>query len=178
MLRAAYALALAAPFAVAAPAHAADLATLGCVEQGMDANARKLLLDDLTKNLENSGGEQSYRPETVQAIQSVAMACKTKNGWTTEAAQAAILYTMPKLGWPIADRFGRQHGLNPNALSKRFRALPQAQREDAINDGVLGTLARGSLDAGEITGDNAAIAGALYGLLALQEKALADFKKN
>jgi len=180
MLRAAFALALAAPFAVAVavPAHAADWATIGCVEQGLDANARKLLIDDLTTNLNNSGGEQSYRPETVQAIQAVALACKTKYGWTTEAAQAAILYTMPKVGWPTADRMARAHGLNPDALAKRFRALPDAERNDAINDDVLGKLARGSLEAGEIKADNAALAGALYGLLALQEKAQVDFKKN
>ncbi len=180
MLRAAFALSLCVPFALAAPApaHAADVATLGCVEDGMDANARKLLLDDLTTNLNNSGQAQSYRPETVQAIQAVAMACKTKHGWTTEATQAAILYTMPKIGWPIADRMGRAHGLNPDALAKRFRMLPDAERNDAINDNVLGKLARGSLAAGEINADNAALAGALYGLLALREKALVDFKAN
>jgi hypothetical protein len=178
MLRAVLALSLAVPFAMAAPApaHAADVATLGCVEQGMDANARKLLLDDLTANLNASGGAQSYRPETVQAIQAVALACKTKYSWTIEAAQASILYTMPKIGWPLADRMGRQHGLNPDALIKRFRALPEDQRKDAINDAVLGSLAQGSLAAHEINADNAALAGALYGLLALQEKALYDFK--
>ena len=176
MLRAALALALCAPFAIAAPAHAADIKTLGCVEQGMDKNARKLLLDDLQKNLENSGQAQSYRPETVTAIQAVALACKSKHGWSTEAAQAAILYTMPKIGWPLADRMGRAKGLNPDALIKRFRALPEAQRNDAINDNVLGILARGSLAAGEINAANAALGGALYGLLGLQEKALVDFK--
>jgi hypothetical protein len=180
MLRAALALTLCIPFAIAAPvpAYAADMATLGCVEQSLDANARKLLLDDLTINLSNSGKEQSYRPETIQAVQAVALACKAKHGWTTEAAQAAILYTMPKIGWPTADRMGRAQGLNPDALAKRFRALPEAKRKDAINDEVLGGLARGSLAAHEITADNAALAGALYGLLALQEKALYDFKAN
>lgn len=180
MLRAALALALCAPFALAvpAPARAADVATLGCVENGLDANARKLLIDDLTTNLDNAGKDQSYRPETVQAIQAVALACKTKHGWTTEAAQAAILYTMPKIGWPTADRMARAHGLNPDALAKRFRALPDAERNNAINDDVLGKLARGSLAAGEINGDNAALAGALYGLLALREKAMVDFKAN
>lgn len=180
MLRAALALSLAMPFAIAAPApaHAEDMATIGCVEQGLDANARKLLIDDLTANLNNSGAAQSYRPETVQAIQAVALACQAKHGWTTEAAQAAILYTMPKVGWPTADRIARTHGLNPEALARRFRALPDAERNDAINDDVLGKLARGSLEAGEINAGNAALAGALYGLLALQEKAQIDFRKN
>lgn len=176
MLRAALVLALCAPLAIATPARAADVATLSCVEDGLDKNARTLLLADLETNLKNSGGTQTYRPETVTAIQAVARACQTKHGWTTEAAQAAILYTMPKIGWPLADRMGRAKGLNPDALAKRFRALPEAERNDAINDNVLGKLARGSLAAGEINSDNAALAGALYGLLGLREKALADFK--
>jgi hypothetical protein len=180
MLRAALALSLATPFALAAPApaHAADVATLGCVEAGLDANARKLLLDDLTTNLNNAGKDQSYRPETVQAMQAAARACQQKNHWSDAATSASILYTMPKIGWPTADRMSRQHGLNPDALAKRFRALPDAERRDALNDDVLGKLARGSLAAGEINADNAALAGALYGLLAQQEKALADFKAS
>src|ERR1051326_7239914 len=106
MLRAALALSLSVPFALAAPvpAHAADAATLGCVEAGLDANARKLLLDDLTINLNNAGKDQSYRPETVQAIQAVARACQQKNNWSDAATSASILYTMPKIGWPTADR--------------------------------------------------------------------------
>jgi len=176
MLRAALALALCTSFAIAAPAYAADIKTLGCVEQGLDKNARELLLTDLETNLKNSGQAQSYRPETVTAIQAVALACKTKHGWSTEAAQAAILYTMPKIGWPLADRMARKKGMNPNALVARFRALPAEQRNDAINDTVLGILARGSLAAKEINSDTAALGGALYGLLALREKSLVDFQ--
>jgi len=180
MLRAALALSLCTPFVLAAPmpAHAADVATLGCVEAGLDANARKLLLDDLTVNLNNAGKEQHYRPETVQAIQQVALACKAKHGWSTPAAEASVFYTTATIGWPVADRLARAQALDPDALAKRFRALPDAERNDALNEAVLGKLARGSLDAGELKGDNAALAGALYGLLALREKALVDFKAN
>lgn len=176
-LIAALALTLATPaaFFAAAPAYAADVKTLRCLEDNFDANGRALLMADLEKNLENSGKEQSYRPETVTAIQAAAMTCKAKHGWSTEAAQAAILYTMPKLGWPLALRMGRAKGVNGELLAKRVRALSDDERAQGLTDNVLGKLARGSLAAGEITSDNAALAGALYGLLLLQAKAYIDF---
>jgi len=180
MVRAPLILAFALPVALAAPApaHAADVSTLGCLEQGLDANARKLLVDDLTTNLDNSGKAQSYRPATIQAIRTVAQACKAKHGWSSKATDASILYTAPKIGWPIAERMAPRVGLNPDALARRFRALPDAERNNAIDEEVLGKLGQQSFEAGEITEANAALAGALYGLLALREKALIDFRAN
>jgi len=178
MLRAPLILAFALPVALAAPAPAADLATLGCVEQGLDANARKLLVEDLTANINNAGKAQSYRQETAEALRPVALACKAKHGWSDKATQASLLYTAPKIGWPIGERIARQHGLDPDALARRFRALPETERNDAIDEDVLGKLGQGSFEAGEINDGNAAMAGALYGLLALREKALVDFKAN
>lgn len=177
MRRAAFALSLGSVLAAAAPAGAADIATLGCVEKGMDQNARTLLLTDLEKNLNNPDA-QSYGPETISAVQKVASVCKTQHGWSAKAMQAAILYTMPVIGWPLAERMARAQRLDPDALTARFRALPVVERNDAINDMVLGKLARGSLAAGELDETNAKLAGALYGLLGLREKSLADFKAN
>jgi hypothetical protein len=175
---AALALALAAPVMIAAPAHAADVKTLRCVEDGMNPAARASLLKDLEKNLDNAGGEQGYSPETITAIQGAAKACQAKHGWSDAATTASILYTVPKLGWPTAVRMGRAKGLNPDALAKRVRALTQDEKAQGTSEAVLGKLASGSAQAGEINGDNAALAGALYGLLTLQEKAYIDFQKS
>lgn len=178
-LIAALALTLAAPaaFVAAAPAHAADVATITCVERNLDANGRKLLDRDLQKNLENAGQAQSYSPEFISAIQTAAKACAAKHGWSSEATQAAILYTVPKLGWPLAARMGRAKGVNPDALAKRVRALSDEELADATSEEVLGKLAHASVEANEINGGNAALAGALYGLLTLQAKAYIDFSK-
>lgn len=175
MFRAALALGLIALVGLSAPARAADVETLGCIEQGLDEKARALLSEDLEKNLNNAAGEQSYRPETITAMQDVAKACQAKHSWSAASTKAAVLYTLPTLGWPIGERLAREQGLSPEALTVRFRALPDAERLDAINDTVLGKLARGGVDAGEITESTAPLAGALFALLGLREKALADF---
>lgn len=178
-LFAALALTLAAPIAAVAatPASAADVKTITCVEQNLDSNGRALLNRDLQKNLENAGGAQSYSPEFISAIQTAAKACGTKHGWSAEATQAAILYTMPKLGWPLAARMGRAKGIDPQALVKHVRALSDEELADATSETVLGKLAHASIDAGEINADNAALGGAMYGLLTLQAKSYIDFAK-
>lgn len=175
---AALALALATPVVIAAPAHAADVKTLRCVEDNMDKAARASLDKDLEKNLANAGGAQGYSPATITAIQGAAKACQAKHGWSDAATTASILYTVPKLGWPLAVRMGRANGLNPDTLAKRVRALTQEEKAAGTSEAVLGKLATASAEAGEINGGNAALAGALYGLLTLQEKAYIDFQNN
>ena len=164
-------------FVAATPASAADVKTIVCLEQNLDTNARALLDRDLRKNLESAGGAQSYSPEFIAVIQAAAAVCKEKHGWSTEAAQAAILYTLPKLGWPLAARMGRAKGIDPQLLVKHVRELSDAELADATSETVLGKLAHASIDAGEINGENAALGGALYGLLTLQAKAYIDFAK-
>lgn len=178
-LIAALALTLAAPIAVVAatPASAADVKTIVCLEQNLDSNARALLDRDLQKNLESAGGAQSYSPEFISAIQAAGATCQKKHGWSSAAIQAAILYTLPKLGWPLAARMARARGINPDLLVKHVRELSDAEIADATSETVLGKLAHISIDAGEINGDNAALGGALYGLLTLQAKSYIDFAK-
>ena len=175
---AALALALAAPIVIATPAHAADVKTLRCVEDNMNSAGRAALDKDLEKNLSNAGGEQGYSPETIAAIQGAAKTCQAKHGWSDAATMASILYTVPKLGWPLAVRIGRAKGLNTDALVKRVRDLTQEEKAQGTSEEVLGKLARGSAEAGEINTDNASVAGALYGLLTLQEKAYIDFQNS
>lgn len=175
---AALALALAAPVVIAAPAHAADVKTLRCVEDNLDAAGRAAINKDLEKNLNNAGGQQSYSPETITAIQGAAKKCQAQHGWSDAAAQASILYTVPKIGWPLAARMGRAKGLNPDALAKRVRGLSQADKAQGTSEAVLTQLAQASAEAGEINETNASLAGALLGLLTLQEKAFIDFQNN
>lgn len=175
---AAFALAFAAPVVIAAPASAADVKTLRCVEDGMSPAARTLLASDMQKNLENAGGEQTYSPETITAIQGAAKACQAKHGWSDEASQASVLFTVAKLGWPTGVRMGKARGINADALARRVRALPVALREQGTTEEVLTVLATGAIEAKEIDETNAALGGALLGLLALQEKGYIDFQKN
>lgn len=174
----ALALALAAPIAIVAPAHAADVKTLRCVEDGMSSAARALLAKDMEKNLANAGGEQSYSPETVTALQTSAKACQAKHGWSDTATASAIFYTVAKVSWPAAARYGQSKGVNADALARRVRGLSRDQRANGTSEEVLTIVATGALEANEIPQANAVLGGALLGLLALQEKAYIDFEDN
>lgn len=176
---AALALAIAVPMTVAAPAaHAADVKTLKCVEDSLDAAGRASVIKDIEKNLQNAGGEQGYSPETVRAIQGAAKACQAKHGWSDAATTASILYTVPKISWPTAERMGKAKGVNVAGLVKRVNALSQDEKANATSEDVLGKLANLSAESGELNADNASIAGALYGLLTLQAKAYIDFQNS
>ncbi|MCW3848820.1 hypothetical protein OF829_16400 [Sphingomonas sp. LB-2] len=178
MLRfAALALAFATPVAitVATPAHAADVKTIRCLEDGLDSNARALLDRDLQKNLENAGKAQSYSPELIAAIQKAAQACRAKYGWSDKATESAIFYTVPRLGWSMAARYARTKGLNPDAFVSRVKALSDDELANGTSEEVLTKLATASVEAGEINADTAALGGALYGLLTMQAKAYIDF---
>lgn len=175
---AALALAFATPIVIAAPAYAADVKTLRCVEDSMSAASKASLAKDMEKNLDNSGGEQGYSPETVTAIQTATKSCQTKHGWSDKATEAAMFYTVAKLGWPTAVRIGRAKGVNADALARRVRALTVEQRANGTTNEVLTVLATGALEAKEINETNATLGGALLGLLTLQEKSYIDFQNN
>jgi hypothetical protein len=181
MLKLALALA-AAPLAMtaaAAPAYAADIATITCVEKTLDAATRTQLQQDLEKNLANPQGQQSYAPTTVQGIQKAAKACQAQHGWSDAATMAAILYAVPTVGWPVADRMARAARLDPKKVESRFMALPADERAKAMeNPDTFRKVAEGALAAGEVNESNANLAGGLLGLLAVREKGLADFKAN
>lgn len=176
MLR--YALALAATAAFAVPAFAADPATLDCVEKTVTPAARDGLAADMRRNLSQADQSQSYSPEVVGAIRAAAEACRVKHGWSAAASQAALLHAVPVLGWPTAVNMARAAKLNDQALLKRFMALPENERVDALNETVLGKLAREAFEAKEITAENAKLAGGMFGLLALREKARNEFRNN
>lgn len=179
MLKFALALAVAAPVALATPAYAADIATLSCIEKTVDPATKTQLQQDLEKNLSNPQGQQSYSPATIQGLQAAARACQGKHGWSEKATVAAILYSVTKLGWPVADRMGRAAGLDPKKVESRFMALPTAERAAAMDTpDTFRKVAEGAIAAGEVKESNANLAGGLLGLLAVREKGLFDFQAN
>lgn len=171
-------LALTTPIVIAAPAHAADVKTLRCVEDGLNAAARAALIKDMEKNLQNAGGEQGYSPETVSALQGAAKACQAKHGWSPVATESAMFYTVAKVTWPSAAAYGKSRGVNSDALARRVRGLTREQRADGTGQEVLTIVATGALEAKEIPEAEAMLGGALLGLVALQEKAYIDFENN
>jgi hypothetical protein len=171
-------LALGLALAAATPAYAADPATLDCVQKTVTPEARKGLEADIERNLSHPDQEQTYAPAVVAGLRAAAATCQTQFKWSDAAAQAAILYSVPTLGITTAQRMAASNKLDYAALERRFMALPAGERRDAINESVLSKLAAGAIEAGEIVEANANVAGGIFGLLAVREKARNDFAGN
>ncbi len=151
----------------AAPALAADGATIGCVETSIDAATLNALKVNSEQNAHNSGGTLSYRPEVVSGVQAAARACQQKLGWSDPATEAATFYTVAHVAWPILEQVAHERGLDSDALAAHYNALPAEQRHAALTDDLLRALANAALAAGEIKDENASTAGAVFGMLSL-----------
>jgi len=170
--------ALVLALAVTAPAHAADLKTLDCVARTATPAVRTALATDIERNLSHADQKQSYDSAVVAGLRAAALTCQTQHKWTDAAMQSAILYAVPTLGMATAQRLAAANRLNYAALETRFMALPTAERIDALNAAVLGKLAAGAVEAGDVIDTNANLAGGIFGLLAVREKARSDFAAN
>jgi len=121
------ALALAAGLA-AFPAHAADLATIECVIGKLRPALTNLIEADIARNLAESGKRPTYDPAIGSGLRIAAAACATEHKWSEAAVTAARVYTLAKLGWPIAQRVVTEKGFDPAALEDRFQTLPEEAR--------------------------------------------------
>lgn len=161
--------------AVVPVARAADMATLGCLEQSLDPAVRTTLVADIEANLGNPDRPSTYRPETQAGIRAAVGICREKHGWSERAAFFATVHLIPAVGWPLVDRVARNAKLDPLIIERRFLALPRAEQIGAIDDDLqlnrpaIEKVAQASLAAKEIVDENATLAGALFGLLALRE---------
>ncbi len=139
---------LAACALLSAPAHAADLATIGCVEDKLDAATRTQLVTDVEQNLKIIGLRSSYSPGVLQAVKDAAAACVTENKWTPAAARPAILFTLAKLSLPVVQRVARDRGLDPAAIEAVWLALPEEQRNKPLTNDAYHQLADAAIPEG------------------------------
>ena len=124
---------------VALPAHAADLATIDCVIAKLQPALTTLIETDVTRNLGESGKRPTYDPAIGSGLRIAAAACAIEHKWSEAAISAARIYTLAKLGWPIAQRVVAEKGFDAAALEDQFQALP----EEARNRPLTTTEAQG-----------------------------------
>lgn len=169
-------LALAAAFAAAslAPAHAADIKTIDCVEKTVDKTIVKLLDDDVNRNFTDLDN-QTYSEATIAGFRAAATTCRTKYGWSDKASESSVLYALFMLSNANVRGKAKAAKLDYAKLEARFNSLSTAERANAMEDATLNKLATGALDANEMDASNAKVAGAVFGFLAIRAKALVDF---
>jgi hypothetical protein len=163
---------------VAAPAQAADLATLGCVADKIEVTIRAQIVIDVERNLTETGKKHSYDPRVLAAVKAAATACAADNGWPPAALRPAMLYTLATLGWPTAQKVAAERGLDAAALESAWNALPEETRNKPLTPEVNQQLATATADAvGEQTPEKAELVGEYFGYLSLMQFTSYDFSQ-
>ncbi|MDF7774015.1 hypothetical protein P1X14_02045 [Sphingomonas sp. AOB5] len=174
---------LAAALAAAAPAQAADIATIGCITQSLTPAGRTTIDQAFEKSISDPSNG-SPDPAAYQLIDEAVTSCAAKHGWSQKAKSSAFLHAMATLMWPVAARVGRTKGLDAAALESLFMAMPETDRLKAISaegqpDTAIFTRLAESASKNRLADDsNAVLAGMILGIVALRERGAADFKAN
>lgn len=112
--------------ALSAPAHAADLATIDCVIGKLKPALVQQITTDITRNMGDATAVRpSYDGAVGSGISIAAKECATEHKWSEEAIEAARIYTLAKLGQPIAEKAVADQGFDIGALEAQFDALPE-----------------------------------------------------
>lgn len=138
-----YLLPVAAVLLAATPAHAADLATIGCVAAKVPLPVRAQLVIDVERNLNEQGKPATYDPQVLGAINIASTQCAEEHGWPEAALQPARLYALATLGWPAAQKFAAEKGFDMAALEDAWTTLPEDVRNQPLPATEYQTLIRG-----------------------------------
>lgn len=158
------------------PAHAADLATLDCVAQKLEAPIRAQIQADAERNLGESGKRPSYDSSVGLGIRTAAAICAKEHGWSPAAAKAAGQYALARIGLPIAQRVVGERGFEPAALEDQFQALPEDVRNRPLTAEENQALIRAAVtEEAQQTRENAELLGEFFAFLGTVQYAAFEF---
>ncbi|MDG2532591.1 hypothetical protein P6144_02940 [Sphingomonas sp. HITSZ_GF] len=145
--------------ALAAPAQAADLATIDCVVGKLKPALTTQITGDITRNMGDAAAVRpTYDPAVGSGISIAANECATENKWSEAAVEAARVYTLAKLGQPIAEKFVIAAGFDTGALEAQFDSLPEDTQNRPLTKEEMQALVIASVtDEAKQTRANAAL---------------------
>lgn len=112
--------------AAAPAAHAADLATIDCVIGKLKPALTQQITTDITRNMADATAlRPSYDDAVGSGISIAAKECATEHKWSEAALEAARVYTLAKIGQPIAEKAVSDQGFDIGGLEAQFDALPE-----------------------------------------------------
>lgn len=150
----------------AAPAHAADLATIGCIAGTVELPVRAQIAIDVERNLTHPGTPAKYEPRVLTAINLAAKKCAEEHGWPEAALQPARLYALATMGWPTAQKIATDKGFDMAALEEAWTMLPEETRNHPLPQSEYQALIRGFItDEAQQTRENAELIKQCVGFL-------------
>lgn len=152
----------------AAPAHAADLATIGCIADKIELPIRAQIVLDVERNLTEVGKSHTYDPRVTAAIGAAGALCAKENDWPEAAIAPARLYALATLGWPTAQKVATERGFDMAALEDAWAALPEEVRNFQLPPETYRTLVIGYVtDEAKQTRENAELINECFGFLSI-----------
>jgi len=167
-------LAVAVPVLAAAPASAADIATLGCVDQQLPATLRASLAADVQRQM--GDGTFTFDPALNPPLVAVLRGCQRTYGWSEVATQAAGVYLRASIGLPLVITAMRGLGVDTDKVMAIYRDLPQSIREKRLDQATMRQLMDAVVDTGMIKDvDQAKLLGRMIAYANLIEMSRHDF---
>ncbi|MCW3848819.1 hypothetical protein OF829_16395 [Sphingomonas sp. LB-2] len=173
-----YLLPIAAAVMAAAPAHAADLATIGCIADKIELPVRAQIAIDVERNLTETGKRHSYDPRVTAALNLAGKMCADANGWPEAAVKPAKLYALATLGWPVAQKIATERGFDTGALEDMWQSLPEEMRNQPLPQPEYETLVKGFVtDEKQQTRENAELIAECFGFLSIIQYSSYEFSQ-
>lgn len=122
---------LALLFGASVPASAADIHTLECVRERLDATAVSIIaahFEALMRAPDEGPLPQASEAEQ-DALQIAAHSCAKTYGWTDQAALAALNYAQFSIARPVNERVLDGLGMNSRAIAALYEKFPVAAHE-------------------------------------------------
>lgn len=167
-----------AALALAAPAHAADLATIDCVIGKLQPALKTQIETDVGRNFIEEALRPTYDPSVGSGLRIAAAACATENSWSEAAVNAARVYTLAKLSQPIAEKHVAEKGFDSAELETQFSLLPEETRNRPLTKEEMQQLVIASVtDEDKKTRENAALLNKYYLVLSTVQYAAWDFSQ-
>ena len=157
--------------AVAVPARAADVATIGCVDQKITPSLRQRLSADIEKGLLV---ELEADPAIREELLALGRQCRSQFGWSEAATTAAVAVTRAGIGRAVAEKVARARGIDVGKVLQIWMDLPFDVRKRQITSETLNQLGAALTKAGIFKKDGD---GALVGKL-VAFYSIADFSRQ
>ncbi len=163
---------------IAAPAHAADLATIDCVIGKVQPALKAQIEADVTGNFTDNVQRPTFDTAVNSGMRAAATACAIEHTWSEAAATAARDYALAKLGMPVAEKFVTEKGFDVAELETLFGALPEETRNRQLTKEEMQQLVIASVtDEAKQTRENAALLNKYYLMLSTVEFAAWNFSQ-
>ena len=167
-----------AALALAAPAHAADLATIDCVIDKLQPALKELIDADVTRSFTTGAVRTTFDPAVSSGLGVAAKTCAIEHKWSEAAATAARDYALGKLGLPIAEKYVAAKGFEVAELETQFGTLAEEVRNRPLTKEEMQALVIASVtDEAKQTRENAALLNNYYLMLSTVQYAAWNFSQ-